>query len=183
MMPFEARSILDFWYTDRVKQQWFVSTPELDQEILDKFEAVWEQALNGDLDHWMNEAESSLALVIVLDQFPLNMFRGAAKAFKSERKSVEVTLHALDHHFDQLLDKDKLAFLLMPLMHSEELSEQNLSVSLFKEHQLESNLRFAKHHREIVKKYGRFPHRNHILGRKNTEEETQYLNSNKAFKG
>lgn len=182
-MNINANEIIDFWYCDRIKKQWFVSTLELDQEILGKYGDLWETALAGDLDDWLSEPNGCLALIIVLDQFPLNMFRGTAKSFLSESKSIEVAKVAVSQHFEQKLDKDKLAFLFMPLMHSENILDQELSVSLFKQHDLQSNLRFAEHHRAIIRKYGRFPHRNSILGRNSTEAEIKYLESSEAFKG
>lgn len=182
-MKINAKEVVDFWYSTRVEKQWFSSTPELDKEILDKYGSIWEQAFTGDLDGWMSEPEGCLALVIILDQFPLNMFRGTAKSFKSESKSIEVTKHVLKHQFEKKLDKNKLAFLFMPLMHSENLLDQDLSVSLFKEHKIDGNIRFAEHHQRIIRQYGRFPHRNRILGRENTTDEIRYLESDEAFNG
>ncbi len=182
-MNITPADILNFWYSDRLKSQWFSSTPVLDKEILEKYETVWEKALSGELDDWTNTPEGSLALVIVLDQFPLNMFRGQAKSFVSERKAVETTLKAIQNKFDLNLEKGMLAFLYMPLMHSENLSEQDLSVTKFRETQLEGNIKFAEHHRGIVREFGRFPHRNAILGRKSTATEIEYLASDRAFKG
>jgi uncharacterized protein (DUF924 family) len=124
-MNITPQEIIDFWYSDRIKKQWFSSTPELDKEILDKYGALWEVASNGELDAWSDLPEGSLALVIVLDQFPLNMFRGQAKSFKSERKAVETALKAINKNFDERIARDKLAFLYMPLMHSEILAEQD----------------------------------------------------------
>jgi uncharacterized protein (DUF924 family) len=182
-MHISANEIIDFWYCDRIKKQWFSATPELDQEILEKYGDLWETALAGGLDDWLSEPNGCLALIIVLDQFPLNMFRGTAKSFQSENKSIEVAKAAVSQRFEQQLGKDKLAFLFMPFMHSENILDQELSVSLFKKHGLQGNLRFAEHHREIIRKYGRFPHRNSILGRDSTDEEIKYLESNEAFKG
>ncbi|MCK5335867.1 MAG: DUF924 domain-containing protein [Gammaproteobacteria bacterium] len=182
-MVISAKEIINFWYSNRVKGQWFASTPELDKEILEKYKQVWEMALAGGLDDWCKKPESCLALVIILDQFPLNMFRGTAKSFQSERKSVEIAEYAVKNNFEQQLDKNKLAFLFMPFMHSEELKDQDLSISLFKENNLQGNIRFAEHHREIIRKYGRFPHRNRILGRDSTDDEIKYLESKEAFKG
>lgn len=182
-MTEKANEIIDFWYSDRIKKQWFVSTPELDQEILERYGLLWERALLGEFDAWMAEPNSCLALAIVLDQFPLNMFRGEAKSFASERKSIEVAKAAVNNGFVQQLDKDKLAFLFMPLMHSENLLDQVLSVSLFKENDIKGNIRFAEHHQNIIKTYGRFPHRNSILGRPSTDAELEYLDSDGAFNG
>lgn len=182
-MNITPQEIIDFWYSDRIRKQWFSSTPELDKEILDKYGALWEAASIGELDDWADNPAGNLALVIVLDQFPLNMFRGQAKSFKSERKAVETALHAINQNFDERIAKERLAFLYIPLMHSENLAEQDLSLKLFREKSLDANLRFAEHHREIIRQFGRFPHRNAILGRNSTAEEIKYLASKNAYKG
>lgn len=175
--------ILEFWYSDDMRAKWFASTPQLDASIKSRFESVWEAALRGELDDWRNSADGCLALVIILDQFPLNMFRGMAKSFASEAKSRDVARHAIEQGFDKQIDPCHLAFLYMPFMHSEDLADQDLSVALFEVAGLANNLRFAQHHREIVRRFGRFPHRNAILGREGTAEELIYLNSKEAFRG
>jgi uncharacterized protein (DUF924 family) len=180
MNPIE---IIDFWYSDSMRTCWFSSTPELDEEIRNRYGRLWIKASQGECDEWGSTPEGSLALVIVLDQFPLNMFRGEAKSFQTEKKAVEVALSAINRGFDEKLEKDRLSFLFMPLMHSENIAHQELSVTLYKKYELKENMQFAEHHRDIVRKYGRFPHRNKILGRKSSEMEIEYLNSAGAFKG
>ena len=180
-MDVTAKEIIEYWYSDRVKSQWFSSTPELDNEILDKYKRVWEKASIGELDEWSKDPEGCLALVIILDQFPLNMFRDLAKCFESERKAVEIALKATNNKFDHKIERGKLAFLFMPLMHSEDLTEQDLAVKLFREFNLDGNISYAEQHREIIREFGRFPHRNKILGRESTEEEIAYLASGKTF--
>ena len=175
--------IIDYWYSERLQKQWFAATPELDNEIKESYEPLWQQAAKGELDQWIDSAEGCLALVIILDQFPLNMFRGQAKSFQTEAKSIEVTKIALEKGFDLELDKDKLSFLLMPLMHSEKLEDQDLSVKFIKVHDLNNSLKFAEHHRGLIQKFGRFPHRNAILGRESSQAEKDYLNSKEAFTG
>ena len=175
--------ILDFWFSEKITQYWFNSTPEIDQEICQKFESVWELAADAKLDEWRNTADSCLALIIVLDQFPLNMFRNQAKSFATEAKAIEMAEYAVAHKFDQQLSNEKLTFLYMPFMHSENLADQNRSVTLFEAAKLENNVQFARHHRNIVQKFGRFPHRNAILGRDSTDAEIEYLNSKEAFLG
>lgn len=182
-MTITPMHILEFWYSERIKKKWFASTPKFDHELLNKYENIWNKAAQGKLDKWLNESSSSLALIIILDQFPLNMFRGQAKSFATESKAIEVTLHAINNKFDQHIEPDKLPFLFMPLMHSEDLQHQKMSVSLYKSNKLEGNIRFAEHHRDIIKEFDRFPHRNAILGRENTEREIEYLASQHAFKG
>jgi len=166
-----------------MQKRWFSSTPELDAEIRNRYEPLWASAANGELDEWRNSPEGCLALIIVLDQFPLNMFRGEARSFKTEHKAIEAAKYALAKGYHKAIPAEKLAFLYMPLMHSENLEDQALSVKLFEEARLENNLRFAEHHREIIRKFGRFPHRNAILGRKSMAEEIEYLNSKEAFLG
>ncbi len=175
--------VLEFWYSDEMRTKWFASTPPLDALIKTQFEAIWDAALRGELADWRNSADGCLALVIILDQFPLNMFRGTTKSFASEARSRDIARHAVGQGFDKRIDPARLAFLYMPFMHSEDLADQDLSVQLFEAAGLENNLRFAQHHREIIRRFGRFPHRNAILGRVSTAEETVYLNSKEAFKG
>ena len=176
-------SIIKFWYSDNVKSKWFNSTVEFDKELKTKYEDVWKDALRGELISWSESAEGCLALVIILDQFPLNMFRGEVKSFSSEAMAIKITKKAIERGFDKEIDNEKLAFLYMPLMHSENMDDQNLSVELFEQANLVENARFAKHHRDLIKKYGRFPHRNKILQRESSQDEINYLNSDNAFKG
>ena len=181
--PVTPESIIKFWYSDRIKSQWFKSTKELDQEIKDSYENIWKDAIRGGYKHWNDSAEGCLALAIIFDQFPLNMFRGEIKSFSTEGMAVKVSKHAIEKGFDQDLGKGKVTFLYMPLMHSENIEDQNLSVSLFEKMQLDDNARFAKHHRGIIEKFGRFPHRNEILQRTSSQSEIEYLNSDDAFTG
>ena len=118
--------ILDYWFSEKSKQFWFASTPTIDKEIKSKFEKVWEHAASGGFSLWRETADGSVALIIILDQFPLNMFRSEAKSFKTESMAIEVALSAINNGFDEELDNEKLLFLFMPLMHSENLDHQNL---------------------------------------------------------
>ncbi|HMT91722.1 DUF924 family protein [uncultured Thiothrix sp.] len=179
----QIKDILDFWYTPPMQQHWFSSTPTIDAEIRERFENTWAEARDGKLDSWKQTAEGCLALCIVLDQFPLNMYRGAALSFSTEQQVVAVTKHALAQSFDQQLPPERVMFLYMPLMHSEHLADQDESVRLFTAAGLTENARFAEHHRGIVQRFGRFPHRNAALGRESTPAELEYLNSKEAFKG
>jgi len=176
-------SILEYWYSDRIKKHWFNSTEDLDKEIKEKYESAWKSAIRGELNDWKKSAEGCLALAIIFDQFPLNMFRGDVKSFSTETMAVKVSKLAIEKGFDQEIEKDKVAFLYMPLMHSENMEDQDLSVSLFEKAGLEENAKFARHHRGIVEQFGRFPHRNEILQRESSQSEIDYLNSDEAFKG
>ena len=182
-MAIVPREIIAYWYSSRLKKCWFSSTPALDDEIRERFESLWHEAMAGGMDHWRESPEGCLALVIVLDQFPLNMYRGRAASFSSESEAVETARYAVEKGFDRLLPREQLSFLYMPLMHSEKLVDQDLSVKLFEQAGLMESLKFARHHRGLIERFGRFPHRNRILGRENTPEESDYLASDEAFKG
>jgi len=176
-------TIIDFWYSERVKKQWFNSTKALDDEIGEKFESVWQLACNDELTSWSDSAPGCLALAIIFDQFTLNMYRGTKKAFASEAKAIAISHLAINHGFADAIPKPQLSFLFMPLMHSEELADQKLSIKMFEKYQLTQNIRFAHHHHDLIKRFGRFPHRNIILGRQSSQKEQEYLNSPGAFLG
>lgn len=175
--------ILSLWYSERVKPLWFNSTPEFDDELREKYSALVDDALADRLSSWRDTPEGALALVILLDQFPLNMYRGKPQGFMGEAKSREIAGFAIEQGFDQELSEEQKIFLYMPFMHSEDLSDQDRAITLFAEAGLADNLKWAGHHRELIRKFGRFPHRNAILGRDSTEEEVAYLDSDEAFHG
>ncbi|MDH5230549.1 MAG: DUF924 domain-containing protein [Gammaproteobacteria bacterium] len=175
--------VLDFWFAPEVSARWFNATAEFDLDLRNRFETLWDAAKNQQLESWKQSAESCLALAIVLDQFPLNMYRNQAKAFSTEAQAISVSKHAIDQGFHLQLPTQQVAFLVMPLMHSEDLQDQDLSVTTFAQLNLGENLKFAKHHQAIVERFARFPHRNSILGRSSTPEELEYLNSPDGFKG
>ena len=177
------KELLDFWFSEKASKYWFNSTRAFDQALTASYESTWLEAQQGKLDHWQESALGSLALVIILDQFPLNMFRGQPKCFSTESQSREVAGRALEQGFDEELEASSQSFLYMPYMHSEDLADQAVSVKLFNQPGLESNYRFAQHHYSIVERFGRFPHRNKILGRESTEAEVEYLNSKQGFQG
>ncbi len=179
----EPRHVLTYWFEEGMEKHWFRATPALDAAIRQRFEGVWQAAADGHLSGWEDSPEGSLALVIVLDQFPLNMFRGTPKAFSTERDAVRVTRRAVERGHDRAFEGARKAFLYMPLMHSEDLADQDESVRLYQAAGLADNLRFAKHHRTLIRRFGRFPHRNRILGRESNDEENAYLASDTAFKG
>lgn len=179
----DFRSVLDFWFEAANRRCWFRSTPAFDRLIRERFEAVWKVARDGQLDTWEDSPEGALALVVVLDQFPLNMYRGTALSYSTEAQSREVARRALAAGFDVRLNDEQRAFLYLPFMHSENLSDQDRAVELFERAGLEDNLRWARHHRDIVRRFGRFPHRNALLQRENTPEESRWLQSDQAFSG
>ena len=173
----------EFWFDQQHEKLWFRSTPEFDQQVREIFADAWHLAQAGQLAHWEQTAEGALALVILLDQIPLNMYRGQPESFATEAQSLEVAGRAIARRLDHSLPDKGKAFMYMPFMHSENLADQDRSVELYEAAGLDANIRFARHHRDIVRRFGRFPHRNAILGRPSTPEETAWLNSGKAFLG
>ncbi len=170
-------TILDFWFHTDAEAMWFRSTETFDREIRDNFEPLWKQGRDGELSPWEQTAEGSLALVILLDQFPLNMFRDQPQSFATEQASRGVAHRAIEKGFDEQLDERQNRFLYMPFMHSEKLPDQHHSVALLEAAGMTESLRWAKHHRDIVARFGRFPHRNQILNRESTREELEWLKS------
>lgn len=181
--PVTPEEILEFWFADRARALWFNATPEFDLEILERFGSTWEAGAAGELDAWGNTPRGALALVILLDQFPLNMFRGKVQSFSTEAAARRVASGAIERGFDTALTDMEKALLYLPFMHSEELFDQDRSVALFEAAGLTDNLKWARHHRDIIRRFGRFPHRNAILGRTSTSAELAYLDSPDAFHG
>ena len=177
------KEILGYWFTEPVRSQWFKATPELDCEIRQRYHDLWLKARDGGLEDWAGTPEGTIALVIVLDQFPLNMFRGQAEGFSTEAASRDIAAGAIAAGFDRHLPDEQKAFLYLPFMHSEDLHDQDRSVELYENPRLKENLRFAHHHRDIIRRFGRFPHRNQILGRESTTKELAWLDSPEAFTG
>jgi uncharacterized protein (DUF924 family) len=180
------QEILDFWFGregeegyGEFREAWFTKDPEFDREIRDRFEPVYEEAAAGGLDHWKSEARSCLALIIVLDQFPRNMYRGDTRMYAADALAREAARHAVEHAYDRELSPYERLFAYLPFEHSEELDDQRLSVELFrglaKEMGSEDLLDYAVRHLEIVEQFGRFPHRNEVLGRRTTPEEAEFL--------
>lgn len=177
-------NILDFWFQDPKK--WFNGGDNFDVEIQDRFWNVYEAAISWNLDDWMNAPKSSLALILVLDQFSRNMFRWDFRSFEYDFKALYATKIALKKWFlDQLTWSEK-TFLIMPLMHSESVVDQDLCLQLFEklskeDQQYEWNVKFAKLHKDIIVQFGRFPHRNTVLWRESTPEEIEFLKLHKWF--
>lgn len=178
-----AKDIVDFWFAPQARDFWFRSTDEMDNTIRARFESVWQDARDKRLLAWKESAQGCLALAIILDQFPLNMFRNRPESFSTEAAAREVSRYAIERGFEQGMSNEEKTFLFLPFMHSENLKDQDESVALFEQAGMTDNLRWAYHHREIVRKFGRFPHRNQILGRENSTEEEVYLASKEAFLG
>ncbi|MEO0914100.1 MAG: DUF924 family protein [Pseudomonadota bacterium] len=175
-MRIEAQEIIDFWLDEVGEAQWYRASPELDAEIRARFEPHWRDAMDGKACGWQCAPESTLALLILLDQMPRNMFRGTAEAFASDAKALKMAKRAIDAGHDLKTPLPQRQFYYLPLEHSENLADQERCVRLVATH-LESaqNLLHAKVHREVIRRFGRFPYRNKALGRGTTPAEAAYL--------
>ena len=169
----DPQTIVDFW-RDLGPERWFVKDDELDETITHRFGDVYERAALGELDDWAEEPNGALALVILLDQFPRNMFRGRPEAFATDEKALGIAKAALARGDQWHVGEDINQFFAMPLMHSENLADQDECVRWMNEIG-EENVPFAVEHRDIVARFGRFPHRNAVLGRDTSPEETAFL--------
>lgn len=167
--------VLRFWFEATPHDRHFVADPAFDAEIRARFGALVDDALAGRVDGWAETANGALALVIVLDQFTRNLGRGTPAAFAGDAKALAVCHAALARGFERALPPFKAHFLVMPLMHSEELADQDRCVGLMAGLGLENPYAFALRHREIIARFGRFPHRNRTLGRTTTAEEARFL--------
>ena len=179
----EYEAVLDFWFNETPKELWFKKEDGFDKQIIERFADPYDQAIVGNLGDWKDSAKSALALIIVLDQFPRNMFRNSPQAFEHDALARDVTKHALEEGYEQMLEGPEKSFLIMPLMHSENIHDQEMCVQLFSSwgEEYAVNLKFAKEHRDIIKEFGRFPHRNKVLDRENTAEEAEFLKTHKGF--
>ena len=170
--------ILGFW-TSAGPSQWFAKKPAFDAAIRLKFEPVHHAAASGQYDRWMDSADGSLALLILLDQFPRNLYRDSAHAFATDPLARRVAASANERGFDGLMAPELRQFFYLPFTHSEDLADQDYSVALYEAHDVETGditgMKYAVIHREVIRRFGRFPHRNRMLGRITTPEEQAYL--------
>lgn len=170
----QCRNVLRFWFDELTPEDWFKVNESVDRQIQDRFGGLYER-LSTSLDPaWESDASHALAAVIVLDQFPRNMFRGTPRAFATDSAALALAKRAIDIGFDTELDDEQCKFLYMPFQHAEDLADQNRSLELFARFD-ERTMDFARRHQEIVERFGRFPHRNAILGRPSTPEEEAFL--------
>jgi len=182
------RDILDFWFLplghpEHGKQRdvWWQSTPAFDAEIVARFGGAAERAMAGGLDSWREAPEGALALIILCDQFPRNMFRRSARAFSGDAKAIGTARLALARAYPLAFRPTTRTFFYMPFQHSEQLADQELCCALFATLENEDYDKYAIAHRDIVARFGRFPHRNEVLGRDCTAEELEYLKTADRF--
>jgi uncharacterized protein (DUF924 family) len=187
-------AILDFWFGDALESAdaarermalWFAGSPDFDREIAERFGPAIELAAAGELEDWHGDARAALALVLCLDQFPRNAFRGSSLAFEGDAQALEVALASIAVGHDAELPPLAASFFYLPLEHAEDLAQQELCVELFEElagrapaelaDLFASFVDFARRHRDVIRRFGRFPHRNGALGRVSSAEEERYL--------
>jgi uncharacterized protein (DUF924 family) len=180
-MNAEIRSILDFWFAPGMEEKWFVRDVDMDRQIAERFASVYERARVGALDGWAETREGALALTLVLDQFPRNLFRNSPRAFESDQQARILCRSNLARGFDRDSTPAERQFLYLPLMHSEALRDQKDSVKVYEALGDASTLDFAIRHHDIIAQFGCFPHRNEVLGRQNTPEEEEFLKDNPGF--
>ncbi len=172
--PDGPAEVLDYWRRAGAAGQWFRKDTAFDRDFSERFAALHARAAGGELDAWAGGADGALALLILLDQYPRNAFRGSARMYATDAQARRVARAALDAgHFEHVEPALRL-FMCLPFAHSEELADQELSVALNARLGAEA-LRHAEGHRDIVRRYGRFPHRNPLLGRATTPEEAAFL--------
>ena len=167
--------ILNFWFKECKPDQWFKKNEDFDQMIKRRFSGAIEDAIEGKLDSWEETETGCLALIILLDQFTRNVFRDTPRAFAGDERALVLSQQCFNNDYLTNLDIHRRQFMLMPMMHSENLSVQDAALPLFNNYASEKDYEYAKKHREIIARFGRFPHRNVILGRKSTNEELEFL--------
>ncbi|MEZ5670464.1 MAG: DUF924 family protein [Alphaproteobacteria bacterium] len=168
-------AVLDFWFGELTHEDWFRGGARVDRMVADRFAGPAADAAAGRLDHWADTADGALALVLLLDQFPRNLHRDSAGAFAQDAKARAVADAALARGFDRAVAAARRPFLYLPFEHSEALADQDRSVALFAAHGDAEMLDYAERHRAVIARFGRFPHRNPVLGRTPTAEDTAYL--------
>jgi uncharacterized protein (DUF924 family) len=168
--------ILAFW-REAGRDRWYSKDDGFDAEVRRRYLDLWHKAAAGELSSWEAGDDGALALTIVLDQFPRNMFRGDARTYATDPLAREVAGRAIAHGADAQIDPVLVEFLYMPFMHSEDLPDQLRCVELFRATGNAENLGYAERHADIVRRFGRFPHRNRLLGRTTTADEQAFLDA------
>ena len=171
----EKEEILNFWFKECKPEQWFKKNEDFDKMIKNRFFIAIENSIAGKLGNWEESETGCLALIILLDQFTRNVFRDTPQAFAGDKRALALSQLCCDKDYLTNPDIQKRQFMLMPMMHSENLAVQDASLPLFKKYASKKDYEYAEKHREIIARFGRFPHRNVILGRKSINEELEFL--------
>lgn len=167
--------ILNFWFKEINERLWWKKDKSFDRLIIDRFSDIHEKAIQGELFEWRFTAKGSLAEIIILDQFSRNIFRDSARAFAYDGMALALSQEAIAAEFDRELTPVENSFLFMPFMHSESALIHELALALYKRNGIQNNLDFEIKHKAIIDRFGRYPHRNAILGRESTAEEIAFL--------
>jgi len=179
--PGWVAAVLNYWLNEVGPDGWFDSTDEEDARCLHLFRALWEAQKDKPASAFLDDADMALAAIVLFDQFPRNMFRGEARAFATDGLALEIARQALERGYDQDFVEAARPFFYLPFMHSENLADQDRSVALFSAPGFEFNLKFARAHRDIIARFGRFPHRNAALGRETRPEEEDAVAEGSAW--
>jgi uncharacterized protein (DUF924 family) len=166
--------ILAFW-REAGPDRWYRKDSAFDDLVRSRYLKLWESAAAGELSSWEKSDDGALALVIVLDQFPRNMFRDDTRTFSSDALARDIANRAIARGADTRVDDSLLEFFYLPFMHSEQIADQIQCIELFRKSGNTGNLKYAEDHADIIRRFGRFPHRNRILGRQTTPEEQAFL--------
>ena len=172
--PVTPADVLSFW-RDAGPDRWYRRDDVFDAEVRRRYLDLWRKASAGELSSWEASDDGALALVIVLDQFPRNLFRGDIRTYASDALAREAAQRAVESGLDARIDPVLREFLYLPFMHSEHLADQLRCIELSQEAGLAENAKWAEHHADIIRRFGRFPHRNRLLGRATTPEEQAFL--------
>lgn len=179
--PEDAREVLDFWYGALTPEQWWKRDATVDAEIVLRFASLYERLADEVSKEWLASPGGRLAAIIVLDQFPRNIFRDEPRAFATDDRALEIAEQTIAAGEDTSLSQSERAILYMPYQHSEDGAVQARSVELFEALGDANQLEFAIKHKQIIDRFGRFPHRNKMLGRDSTAEEVEFLNQPGLF--
>ena len=169
------KEVLKFWFDELEPKQWWIKDAALDRLITDRFAALHRQATRGELYSWRGQAQGRLAEIIILDQFSRNMYRGSCLSFASDAQALALAQEAVSVGADELLTPMERNFLYMPYMHSESPVIHQVALELFRRNGTEASYEYEVRHKEIIDKFGRYPHRNAVLGRESTAAEIEFL--------
>ena len=167
--------VLNFWFDELEPKQWWIKDADLDRLITDRFADLHRLASSGELYTWREQAQGRLAEIIILDQFSRNMFRGSPLSFACDAQALALAQEAVSVGADKLLTQIERNFLYMPFMHSESPLIHEVALELFRNNGIEGSYEYEVRHKEIIDKFGRYPHRNAVLGRKSTAAEIEFL--------
>lgn len=173
--------VLSFWFEELTREDWFSGREDVDNKIRERFADLHGELAARPPQEVYTDPEAALAAVIVLDQFSRNMYRRKPEAFSADVMALDIASRAMDAGFDAQLPPDRRTFLYMPFMHSEVLSNQERCVDLFKQTDDQNSIKYAVEHRDIIARFGRFPHRNRVLGRESTDDELAFLRGHEGY--